>query len=297
MKCERCGQLSLDDKSYTFKEQNVCKMCFDSLNSKLYSWDNEKLAIQMNLEEDKPVIVPLFDNLQQANLDEEDYPELENAFLELKKKWESEKWGYYGQVYDMKIVEVELEDRETVKDSEFDDLWIYKALSVDPEFYSRPFDKNPETNYFVNWFAADCYKGVIYSKDFAYTECEVCGRTICQQNPSNGWMSQVHIDDNGNCTCNKCYEESALVNGINDEFNGSNIPGQFFNDSEISEAGWEKVEDSILAGSGYSGHRDPKDAIGIIQKWIDAGKKVLVNYESMAIGGLGGYVSIYIKEA
>ena len=107
MKCERCGQLSLDDKSYTFKEQNVCKMCFDSLNSKLYSWDNEKLAIQMNLEEDKPVIVPLFDNLQQANLDEEDYPELENAFLELKKKWESEKWGYYGQVYDMKIVEVE----------------------------------------------------------------------------------------------------------------------------------------------------------------------------------------------
>ena len=265
-----------------------------------FDWTDRSLAIRMRIGQDgsqyDECIVPLFENLDKEGIYEYDYPDINDAFNKLKLKWCALKWGYVGHASDMELIKTRLHSWEVVKDSEFD-MYIFKELAIDPEFYSRPFDKNPEINYFVNWFAADCYAGRIYSKDFAYSECDVCGRTICQQNPSNGWMSQVHIDDNGNCTCNKCYEESALVNGINDEFNGSNIPGQFFNDSEISEAGWEKVEDSILAGSGYSGHRDPKDAIGIIQKWIDAGKKVLVNYESMAIGGLGGYVSIYIKEA
>ena len=265
-----------------------------------FDWTDRSLAISMCIGEsggtENHCIVPLFENLDEEGIYEYDYPDINDAFNKLKLKWYAQKWGYYGHASDMELIKTRLRSWEVVKDSEFD-MYIFKELAIDPEFYSRPFDDVPEENYFVNHFAANCYRGIIYSKDFAYFDCDDCGRTICQQNPSNGWISQMHVIDGIGTICNKCYEEGALVNGINDEFDGESIPGQFFNESEILEAGWEKVEDSILAGSGYSGHRDPKYAIGLIQKWIDAGKKVLVNYESMAIGGLGGYISIYIKEA
>ncbi len=264
-----------------------------------YDWTDLSLAISLRIgqyggEEDK-CIVPLFDNLDAEGIYEDEYPDLEDAFNKLKLKWCAQKWGYYGHVSDMEIVKTRLKSWETVEDSEFYKLRIFKELALTPEIWSRPFDETPEENYFVNWFAADCYIGRVYSKDFAYFECEECGRTICEQNPSNGWMSQMHIIDGWGSICNKCYEERTLEEGINDQFDGESIPGQFYNDGEVAEAGWEKVEDHMLAGSGYSGYRDPKDAIGVIKKWIDAGKKVLVNYENMAIGGLGGYISIYIK--
>jgi len=264
-----------------------------------FDWTDRSLAISMCIGEsggtENHCIVPLFENLDDEGIYEDDYPDINVAFNKLKLKWCALKWGYVGHASDMELIKTRLHSWEVVKDSEFD-MYIFKELALTPEFWSRPFDETPEENYFVNYFAADCYRGIIYSKDFAYFDCDDCGRTICQQNPSNGWMSQMHIID-GCQICNKCYEEKTLVDGINDEFDGTNIPGQFYNYKEIEEAGWEEVEGHILAGSGHSGYRDPKDAIGIIQKWIDAGKKVLVNYNSMAIGGLGGYVSIYIKEA
>lgn len=266
-----------------------------------FDWTDKSLAIKLKIgqhyENEDECTVPLFENLDEEGIYEDDYPDINDAFDKLKLKWYAQKWGYKGQVSDMELTKIRLHSWEAVRDSEFLDLYIFKELALKPDFYSRPFDESPEENYFVNWFAADCYKGTIYSKDFAYFECEDCGRTICQQNPSNGWMSQMHIINDSYQVCNKCYEETTLINGINDEFDGSNIPGQFYNESDIIEAGWEKAEDSILAGSGYSEYADPKNATNIIQKWIDAGKKVLVNYEHMAIGGLGGYISIYIKEA
>ena len=299
MKCEKCGQISIDDVAYKFDGQNVCKTCYDHQTDKLYNWNNPKLAISMMLSGygigEEPVTVPLFENLQEELIMDDEYPDVRNAFEALKQKWEAAEWGCTNNACcDMKLVEIDLKDRETVKDSEFYGLHIFKALAIDPEFYSRPFDESPDENYFVNWFSADCYAGRVYSKDFAYEVCDECNRTICFQNPSNGWHVQMHITDGG-CICNKCYEENALIYGINDDFDGESIPGQFFNYKDIEENGWEKVEDSILAGSGYSGYRNPEYAISIIQKWIDAGRKVLVNYENMAIGGLGGYVSIYIK--
>lgn len=266
-----------------------------------FDWTDRSLAIRMRIGQDgsqyDECIVPLFENLDEEGIYEYEFPNVNDAFNKLKLKWCSQKWGYYGHASDMELIKPRLHSWATVRDSEFWELHIFKELALTPEIWSRPFDETPEENYFVNHFAADCYRGIIYSKDFAYFYCDDCGRTICQQNPSNGWMSQMHVIDGIGTICNKCYEEGALVNGINDEFDGESIPGQFFNESEILEAGWEKVEDYVLAGSGHTGYKDPKYAIGLIQKWIDAGKKVLVNYESMAIGGLGGYISIFIKES
>jgi hypothetical protein len=259
----------------------------------------KNLAIKMMLGNNSydysEVFVPLEENFDAEFLGESEEPQ--KMFEMLKEKWEALKWGYYGDVELLEIVDISdkvKDPSKTVKDDEFDDLWIYEELAIDPEFYSRPFDKNPSDLKFVSWYAVDCYKGSVYSKDFAYYDCEGCNRTVCGQNPSNGWHSQIHIHD-GWVECNKCYEERVLNEGINEDFDGSNIPGQFFDNSDIEENGWELVEESVLAGSGRSGYKDPNSVIGKIQTLIDGGNKVLVNYESMAIGGLGGYVSIYKK--
>lgn len=51
----------------------------------------------------------------------------------------------------------------------------------------------------------------------------------------------------------------------------------------------------MLVGSGYSANADPATTIKAIQKLIDEGNKVLINYDIMAIGGMGGYIDIYVK--
>lgn len=184
---------------------------------------------------------------------------------------------------------------DTVRCDELYDIYIFKDLAYSPEIYSRPFDNSPDEVYFCCSFAADCFLGNVYSKDFSYETCYECGRTICTQNPSNGWHVQGHYDESG-WICNKCKEEIYLEYGINDDFDGETIPGQFFNYQDIEAAGWEQVADNVGVGMGRSSNYPVQPVIDTIRSYIDAGNLVLVNYESMAIGGLGGYVSIYIKD-
>jgi hypothetical protein len=248
-----------------------------------------KLAIEMEIgsgfTDYETIQVPLVENCR-----EEDKP-----FRELKERWESASWGFEGEVKNLRIVTADVkEPTKTRRCDEFWDLWLYDEKALKSDFYARPFDENPEDLWFSSIYAIECHKGTVYSKDFAYFDCESCGRTICGQNPSNGWHVQGHMHD-GWWECNRCYEERVLENGINDDFDGDTIPGQFFDTNEILEAGWQENELDLLAGSGYRGYRDPQYVIDKIQDLIDNGYKVLVNYESMAIGGLGGYVSIYTK--
>lgn len=294
--CEKCKQTSFIDNLIVHNEEKICSDCYNKIMADKFRWDNEKLAFQITIgcsyTDYETIVVPAIENLDAENCSEYDYEDISEAINELRKKWLDLNWGYDGEVTEFEVTEY-TGNLETVKCDEFD-IWIYESESYQPEFYARPFDNSPKELYFSCYFAQDCYQGQIYSKDFAYFTCDCCGRTICEQNPSNGWMSQVHYDD-CSATCNKCYEEQTLENGINDLFDGSSIPGQFYDESEILDAGWTKEYDSILAGSGYKGYRDPNDAISLIQTIIDLGKKCLVNYENMAIGGLGGYVSIYSK--
>lgn len=248
-----------------------------------------KLAIEMEIGSDytdyETIQIPLIENIR-----EEDCP-----FRELKDWWEYQEWGFEGEVKNLRIVTANVvEPTKTSRCEEFWDLWIYDELAIVPELYATPFDENPQELVFCSMFAVECYKGRIYSKDFDYYICDVCDRTICGQNPANGWHVQMFIHHDI-VECSRCREERLLEHGINDDFDGSSIPGQFFNSEELEDSGWKPQELDILAGHGYRGYQNPQDAIDKIQEYIDAGYKVLVNYESMAIGGLGGYISIYTK--
>lgn len=293
--CDECSQTAFADVLKEWDDMHVCSPCWDRMFNNKYNWGNKRLAIQMELGSSShdydEVVVPLFDNLDDNNI-YDDVPILD-AFNQLKEKWEGAKWGYYGDVKNMRLIEADLGYSKVDKCSEFD-IWMFEELAVESDLYDRPFDLNPNSDKFVSWFARKCMIGNVYSKDFMYYYCYSCNRHVCGQNPSNGWMSQVHIGD-GYVECNKCYEERVLRDGINDDFDGDNIPGQFFNYSDVEEAGWEEVETGLLAGSGRRGYADPSSVTGKIQKLIDEGWRVLVNYEDMAIGGLGGYVSLYKK--
>jgi hypothetical protein len=185
-----------------------------------------------------------------------------------------------------------LSDYDVDKCAEFD-IWIFTELSIESKLYDRPFDVNPNGEIFSCNFAQDCMIGEIYSKDFAYYYCEDCGRYVCAQNPSNGWHSQGHFGS-GEFECNKCYEERTLENGINEDFDGETIPGQFYSSSDIEDNNWIE-HGSYQAGSGHSDYVNPQGSIKIIQELIDSGKKVLINYDSMSIGGMGGYFTVYTK--
>ena len=300
--CENCKQTGFANTLKLFHGKQVCHECYDKLFGDRYSWGNvDNLAIKFmigsNFTDYDEVYVPLESNLMNATiLDDGEYDTLLAAFNALISKWSEMDIAYgNGDWHSFELVErPELSSYEEVKDDELWDLWIYKEMAYMPEFYSRPFDKSPAELYFVSYFTAECYKGSIYSIDFGYYHCDSCERDVCGQNPANGWHSQVHIHD-GWVECNKCYEERTLRDGINEDFD-DNIPGQFFNEADIQDNGWAEEETSVLAGSGYSGYADPNNVINKIRRLIDSGKKVLVNYDSMAIGGLGGYVSLYTKD-
>lgn len=261
---------------------------------------------------EETILIPFDENIDDENVD---------TFEELKKKWESLKWGFHGNVI-VKLINLkpdpkvpgpsdEEEDAiETLKDINFDethrctefDIWCFKSLMIDPEHYNRPFEKNPNGDLFSSRFAVECMEGSVYSKDFAFFECCSCGRTICQQDPSNGWYSQYRDIEDGQI-CLKCFEEDQSKNGvdIDEVIRTQRLKGMFFNKSELEEKKFKLLDgwDSVQIGMGRVSSTDPSSVFERLAEERDAGtfknKIVIINYESMAIGGLGGYISIYVK--
>ena len=266
----------------------------------------------------EPVYLPY-----QENMDDKGY----DTFEELKEKWESKKWDYYHHPT-VTLIDTDLhpygigtldifegmpktipdtlpegvnikDESDTSRCDEFD-VWFFNELGYTPDFYSRPFDNSPANLKFCGWFAADCYKGDVYSKDFAYHTCDTCQRTICYQNPSNGWHVQFKTHD-GWMECNKCAEERLLENGVDVEeliSNGSLGDGLFMNANDLENNGWSVVDgfDSALVGSGrFGGNGSVNPIHEKMRDLANEGKKVFIEYDSMAIGGLGGYITLWQK--
>lgn len=294
--CDNCGQTSFVESTYEYDGETVCHSCYQKKTEAYYNWDNAKnLAIQFMVEEQE-VNVPLMDNLEKEEIYDDDYPNVLEAFQALKDIWEHESWGYGNtHVSGVKLIPVSdlnlKNPREIVECEEFD-LWIYKELACESELYDRPFDETPETHYFCCVHAADCYEGSVYSKDFSYQPCDSCNRMVCVQNPSNGWHSQYHYETG---ECNKCYEERTLKEGINEDYNGESFPGQFYDEDDIRKHGWKLERENVQVGMGHFTTTGVEHAHELIRRLIDKDYKVLINIQSMAIGGLGGYLDVYTK--
>jgi len=129
--------------------------------------------------------------------------------------------------------------------------------------------------------------------DFRYFECQKCERLIVRQCLDNGWRSYVKTLDEEE-VCVRCYQEMVLEDGENaEEFEKGHIPGDFYNSADISAHDWALVpgfHGAFINGKG-SVIRFCNQAL----KLIADGHKVLVNLDSMGIGGSEGYVSLYVK--
>ncbi len=131
--------------------------------------------------------------------------------------------------------------------------------------------------------------------NFRYFTCAHCERIVVRQCLSNGWRSYVK-SYGGEEICVKCYQDIVLEDGhAHVAFEGGKIPGDFFNSSDLSANDWAQVP-------GYShafinGKETAKRFCTAALDLIEEGHKVLVDYNSMGIGGGEGYVSLYAKEA
>jgi hypothetical protein len=161
------------------------------------------------------------------------------------------------------------------------------------ELYDTPWDEKPKLRYF---HSDDCEESYLHPGDFNFIDCEGCNRTICEQNPANGWHVQFR-DYDGNYLCLRCYQDSVLTAGQpRSDFEGSKIGGGMFfswNNSEAREAGFEAVD-------GFRNYfvRGRDDARIFNQKaleLIDTGNSVITAYERMAIGGLEGYITMMAR--
>ena len=189
-----------------------------------------------------------------------------------------------------------------------------KDATYEYELYSTPWDDVGDTAYlckdefghaelerengrevFESWKYYECCVEVLTDNgwsDFRYFECVRCYRTICEQNPKNGWHVQYRVDgDDYEQVCLKCYQDEILEYGISREsVENGELSGMFFNTGELDE--WERVMDYIHIDNSNT----VQEVLDNILGWMDEDYKVVIDYERMGIGGLEGYISVYRKK-
>ena len=127
--------------------------------------------------------------------------------------------------------------------------------------------------------------------DFRYFTCDSCGRIVIRQCPRNGWHSYVHITEDGEEICLKCYEQECYKGLPRASFENGQIPGMFFNRGDLEEHGYGPVVG--FDNFKVDGRDGAKQFCDKAIEMIDAGHRVAVDYERMAIGGIEGYVTLY----
>ncbi len=169
------------------------------------------------------------------------------------------------------------------------------------EVFDSPFDEQSKTihlhvdNNISQHYIISCEE-VLYDTnwaDFRYFDCPLCQRTIIRQCPTNGWHSYVRDYDDEEI-CLGCYERIIIKEGIaRERFEAGKLDGMFFNEQDLVKAGYEMVADmeNFFVRTEHDVERYCSEAL----KYIDAGYLVVTEYEHMAIGGLEGYQTMWIK--
>lgn len=131
--------------------------------------------------------------------------------------------------------------------------------------------------------------------DFRYFVCEECSRLVARQCGYNGWRLYVKIVGDEEI-CVACYHRIRLAGGEPREtFENGRLSGDFYSEADMANYGYKEH----LSYSNYhiTGEKSAnlvcKEALAL----IDKGAQVLINYDSMGIGGGEGYVTLWIKEA
>jgi len=130
--------------------------------------------------------------------------------------------------------------------------------------------------------------------DFGYFECDQCHKMIIMRCPYNGWREYSRMSEDGEQTCVKCIQDDRLINGDKKEtFEKGAIPGEFYNESDIANHNWKLVPG--MRRVYITGQASAEEFCKTALKLIGENYKVLVDYDSMGIGGGEGYVSMYYK--
>lgn len=168
---------------------------------------------------------------------------------------------------------------------------LIEGVCVGADLYDTPWDEKPEVRHFCSYMCVDSFTRE-NGDDFAYVMCNGCHREICQQNPSNGWHYQFRDDEeSGEQICLKCYQTDIMNHGQpREKLEGSTVPGMFHDSCELREAGWIENGSYFIRGT-YKDSDCQREALRL----IDGGNKVIIDYESLGIGGGEGYVAVWYK--
>ena len=169
------------------------------------------------------------------------------------------------------------------------------------EVYDSPFDEQSKTihlhvdNKISEQYGISCEEALYdeHWADFRYFECPLCQRTIIRQCPTNGWHSYVR-DYEDEEICLGCFEHIIIKEGIaRERFEAGKLDGMFFNEQDLVNAGYEMVPDmeNFFVRTKY----DVERYCSVALQYIDEGYLVISEYEHMAIGGLEGYQTMWIK--
>ena len=170
------------------------------------------------------------------------------------------------------------------------------------EVYDSPFDEKSKTihlhieNNISNHYRISCEEALYDEQwaDFRYLECPICQRTIVRQCPTNGWHSYVR-DYEDEEICLSCYEQIILKEGIaRERFEAGKLDGMFFNEQDLKDAGYEMVAD--MENFYVRAKSDVERYCSAALKYIADGYLVVTEYEYMAIGGLEGYQTMWVKQ-
>jgi hypothetical protein len=180
------------------------------------------------------------------------------------------------------------------------------------EVYDDPWQKEPtviavhiDNGTKDDWCSCEDYATEQGGYDFSYWHCQRCERLVCQRCPSNGWheyfrlfMEHDEVEhfgmfDIGNL-CLACYEEVLFEKGMPaSHLADDSVHGMFFNMKELEEHGFEEVKESYHSHiTGGASVRELKEKM---RELAAKGMIVLCNYDSMGIGGLEGFVTLYAK--
>ena len=171
--------------------------------------------------------------------------------------------------------------------------WVPKKCTTDIEMWDTPWEDEPTVRPICDiCLITDRLEDEGWA-DFRYFTCSECGRFICRQNPSNGWHTQVRVVDECTEVCLRCYQDLILKEGVSQQtLEQGQLPGMFFNEEELEGLGFECAESWVFIQRQEQAKKLADKALALMKE----DKIVVIGFESMAIGGLEGYVSLYWKQ-